>query len=114
MDKKTKLLITHERYELGDTINSKVLAFAFGLSAEIERNMSTQGQRKPWHEKKAGGTTLGRPKGSLSKTTKLTGKEDAIKELPTKKVAVSSIAKIMGVHRLTVANFIKNRKLKSV
>ena len=29
-------------YRLGDDIQSKVLAFAFGLSAEIERNLISQ------------------------------------------------------------------------
>jgi putative DNA-invertase from lambdoid prophage Rac len=113
MNKKVKVLTTKERYELGDNINSKVLAFAFGLSAEIERNMISQRTREALARKKAGGTTLGRPKGSLSKVTKLTGKEDTIKELLSKEVPISSIAKILEVHRLTVANFIKSRKLVS-
>jgi DNA invertase Pin-like site-specific DNA recombinase len=113
MNKKVKVLTTKERYELGDTINSKVLAFAFGLSAEIERNMISQRTKEALARKKAGGTTLGRPKGSLSKVTKLTGKEDTIKELLSKEVPISSIAKILEVHRLTVANFIKSRKIVS-
>ena len=37
MIKETCVLTVKERYELGNNINSKVLAFAFGLSAEIER-----------------------------------------------------------------------------
>ncbi len=111
MNNKVKVLTTKERYELGDNINSKVLAFAFGLSAEIERNMISQRTKEALARKKAEGTSLGRPKGSLSKNTKLTGKEDVIKDLLSKKVPVSSIAKILGVHRLTVANFIKSRKI---
>ena len=113
MNKKVKVLTTKERYELGDNINSKVLAFAFGLSAEIERNMISQRTKEALARKKAEGASLGRPKGSLSKITKLTGKEDVIKDLLFKKVPVSSIAKILGVHRLTVVNFIKSRKLIS-
>ena len=34
-----KVFTTKERYELGNNISSKVLAFAFSLSAEIERSM---------------------------------------------------------------------------
>ena len=88
-----------------------MLAFAFGLSAEIERNMISQRTKEALARKKTGGTALIRPKGSLSKAIKLTGKEETVRELLSKKVPVSSIAKILGVHRLTVTNFIKSRKL---
>jgi DNA invertase Pin-like site-specific DNA recombinase len=57
--------------------------------------------------KRAKGVVLGRPKGSKSKTTKLTGKEVEIKTLLSKKVSKSAIARIIGVHRLTVAAFVK-------
>lgn len=36
MEREIKIIAIKENYELGDNINSKVLAFAFGLSAEIE------------------------------------------------------------------------------
>lgn len=101
-----------EGYELGDNINSKVLAFAFGLSAEIERNLISQRTKEALSRLKSEGKTLGRPKGSLSKTTKLTGKEKEIQELLKKKISISAIGRILGVNRLTVANFIKSRKLK--
>src|SRR3712207_4140005 len=35
MEKEARVFTTKERYELGNNINSKVLAFAFSLSAEI-------------------------------------------------------------------------------
>jgi putative DNA-invertase from lambdoid prophage Rac len=111
MNKKVKVLTTKARYELGDNINSKVLVFAFEFSAEIERNMISQRTMEALARKKAGGITLSRPKGSLSKVTKLTGKEDTIKELLSKEVPVRSSAKILEVHGLTVANFIRSRKL---
>jgi len=42
MEKEVTVYSIKEGYELGDTIVSKVLAFAFGLSAEIERNLISQ------------------------------------------------------------------------
>jgi putative DNA-invertase from lambdoid prophage Rac len=112
MEREIKVYAIKEGYELGNNINSKVLAFAFGLSAEIERTLISQRTKEALARRKSEGQTLGRPKGSLSKETKLTGKEEEIKDLLRKKVSVSAIGRILGVHRLTVDNFIKTRKLR--
>ncbi|GGC06505.1 hypothetical protein [Dyadobacter sediminis] len=61
---------------------------------------------------KSEGLPIGRPAGSLSKQTKLTGKEDTIRELLDKKVGVSTIGRILGVNRLTVESYIRTRKLR--
>jgi DNA invertase Pin-like site-specific DNA recombinase len=76
MERDIKVYAVKEGYELGNNINSKVLAFAFGLSAEIERSLISQRTKEALVRKKSEGQTLGRPKGSLSKETKLTGKEE--------------------------------------
>ena len=54
-------------YRLGEDIQSKVLAFAFGLSAEIERNLISQRTREALARMKAEGRPLGRPKGSCTR-----------------------------------------------
>jgi DNA invertase Pin-like site-specific DNA recombinase len=112
MERDTKVYTIKEGYELGNNINSKVLAFAFSLSAEIERDLISQRTKEALARKRSEGKRLGRPKGSLSKETKLTGKEEMIQDLLRKKVSVSAIGKIFGVHRLTVNQFIKSRKLR--
>lgn len=111
MEKGIKVFTTKERYELGNNINSKVLAFAFSLSAEIERSMISQRTKEALARKRSEGKTLGRPKGTLSKSTKLSGKEDIIKQLLSNNIAISAIARILGIHRLTLNNFIQTRKL---
>ena len=98
-----------DNYRLGDNIQSKVLAFAFGLSAEIERNLISQRIKEALARKKSEGVVLGRPKGRISSHVKLTGKEEEIQELLEKKISKSAIGRIFGVHRITVDSFIKTR-----
>jgi putative DNA-invertase from lambdoid prophage Rac len=85
MEKSVKVFTTKERYELGNNINSKVLAFAFSVSAEIERSMISARTKEALARKKSDGKRLGRPKGRLSSVTKLTGKDDLIREYLQKK-----------------------------
>jgi DNA invertase Pin-like site-specific DNA recombinase len=108
MNRDIQVWTIKDNYRLGSDINSKVLAFAFGLSAEIERNLISQRTKEALARKKAEGVILGRPKGSKSKVKKLTGKEAEIKKLLDKKVSTSAIARNLGVHRLTVAEFVKS------
>jgi DNA invertase Pin-like site-specific DNA recombinase len=108
MNRDIQVWTIKDNYRLGSDINSKVLAFAFGLSAEIERNLISQRTKEALARKRAEGVVLGRPKGSKSKIRKLTGKEAEIKTLLDKQVSKSAIARILGVHRLTVAQFVKN------
>ncbi len=98
-------------YRLGDDIQSKVLAFAFGLSAEIERNLISQRTREALARKKAEGIVLGRPKGRKSKKVKLSGKEAVIEELLKQGVSRVQIAKIYKVNRNTVSKFIKDNNM---
>ena len=107
MNRDIQVWTIKDNYRLGSDINSKVLAFAFGLSAEIERNLISQRTKEALARKRAEGVVLGRPKGSRSKVKKLTGKEAEIKELLNKNVSKSAIARILGVHRLTVAEFVR-------
>ncbi|MBQ9168142.1 MAG: master DNA invertase Mpi family serine-type recombinase [Oscillospiraceae bacterium] len=98
-------------YRLGEDIQSKVLAFAFGLSAEIERNLISQRTKEALARKKAEGVVLGRPKGRKSSHVKLTGKETVISELLIQGVPKSQIARIFKVNRNTVSKFIKDNEL---
>ena len=109
MNRDIQVWTIKDNYRLGSDIKSKVVAFAFGLSAEIERNLISQRTKEALARKKAEGVILGRPKGSKSAKTKLTGQEKQIKELLEKKVSYSAIGRILGVHRLTVSSFVKER-----
>ncbi len=64
MKREVQVWTIKDNYRLGSDINSKVLAFAFGLSAEIERNLISQRTKEALARKRAEGVILGRPKGS--------------------------------------------------
>ena len=111
MEKEVKVFTTKERYELGNNINSKVLAFAFSLSAEIERSMIASRTKEALARKKSEGARLGRPTGKLSSVTKLTGKDDLIREYLQRNIPQTVIARLLNVNRITLRNYIITRKL---
>ena len=103
-----------DNYRLGDDIQSKVLAFAFGLSAEIERNLISQRTKEALARKRAEEIKLGRPKGRKNSPEKykLSGKETLISELLKNGTSLRKIANICKVDRNTLARFIRLKEMK--
>jgi DNA invertase Pin-like site-specific DNA recombinase len=106
MQKNVKVFAIKEGYELGDNINSKVLAFAFGLSAEIERNLISQRIKEALARKKAEGKVLGRPVGSRNRIHKLEQHRIWIEGQLMKGTKQAEIARKLKVHRHTVSSLI--------
>lgn len=106
-----KVYTVKDGYELGDNIQSKVLAFAFGLAAEIERDMISKRTKEALAKKRAEGLVLGRPIGSTSSYCKLDEHEDKIKEYLDAGLSFSAIGRLLKCHRLTVAKFCNDKNL---
>jgi DNA invertase Pin-like site-specific DNA recombinase len=105
MEKEVQVWTIKDNYRLGSDISSKVLAFAFGLSAEIERNLISQRTREALARMKSEGIHVGRPRGAKNVQVRLTGKENEIIELLAKKIPKVQIAAIMDVHRSTLRRY---------
>jgi DNA invertase Pin-like site-specific DNA recombinase len=101
-----------DNYRLGDNIQSKVLAFAFGLSAEIERDLISQRTKEALARKRSEGVVLGRPVGRKSSHVKLSGHEKEIQVLLDSHASKSAIGRIFGVNRMTVNSFLRERMKK--
>ncbi len=108
MTKECRVWTIKDNYRLGEDIQSKVLAFAFGLSAEIERNLISQRTKEALARKKAEGVVLGRPKGRKTEECKykLFSKRTLILELINAGVSQRKIAKICKVDRNTLGRYI--------
>ena len=100
-----------ENYKLGSDIASKVLAFAFGLSAEIERQLISDRTKMSLDKLKSQGKHLGRPFGAKSKSLKLSKNTKKVKDLMAKGLPKAQIARLLGVDKLTLYRFLK--KLES-
>ncbi|MDR2533808.1 MAG: master DNA invertase Mpi family serine-type recombinase [Tannerellaceae bacterium] len=105
MEREAIVITIKERYELGNNLNSKILAFAFSLSAEIERNLISQRTREALARKKKEGVRLGRPKGRKSSYYKLSGKEQLIIKMINEHYTLGEVCLKLSVCRNTLRLF---------
>ena len=107
LNKKITIYSTKDGYAFDDSINSKVLSFAFGLVAEIERNLISQRTKEALAVRRAQGVILGRKKGFCPQMKKLTDNKEEIIQLIEQGLPVSNICRI---HALSVETFRAFRK----
>jgi DNA invertase Pin-like site-specific DNA recombinase len=96
-----------DHFELSDSLNSKIIAFAFALASEIERNLISQRTREALAAKKASGMKLGRPRGYTKKVKRICIEREAVERLIADGVSLTTVAKRYGVHRNTLARLRK-------
>ena len=113
LDKGVKVIAIKEGYELGDNIQSKVLAFAFGLSAELERTLLSERTKLGLERARQKGKRIGRQPGEKPHHFKLTPYRAKIRRYLKEGRTVNSMADEFGVCWLTMKNFVTtNIKVK--
>ncbi len=107
LDKGVRVIAIKEGFELGDNIQSKVLAFAFGLSAELERTLLSERTKLGIERARKQGKQIGRKKGQKSKKYKLTGKCAYIKRQRQNGISKSELARGLNVTWITLNKFMQ-------
>lgn len=107
LEKGITIYSTKDKYAFDDSINSKVLCFAFGLVAEIERNLISQRTKEALAVRRAEGKILGRKKGTYRKLNILIDNQEKIAELLRSGSNMSSICNKYGVSEDTFRKFRK-------
>ena len=107
LEKNVRVVAIKEGYELGDNIQSKVLAFAFGLSAEIERSLLSERTKQGLERARKAGKQIGRLPGQKPNYYKLTPHRHKIKRALKDGRSKLSIAKELGVTWVTLDRFVR-------
>lgn len=109
MNKECRVYTIKDGYRLGEDIQSKVLAFAFGLSAEIERNLISQRTKEALARKRAEGVTLGRPFGARSKMSCMRAHRHhgQIVRMVKEGYSLYAIAKRLHINRNTLGRYVQ-------
>lgn len=107
LQKGVHLYSVKDGYTFDDTINSKVLLFAFGLVAEIERNLISMRTKEALELRKMQGVKLGRKEGSLTKMNILEENRDKVISAINKG---NSIVSICRKYKVSYSTFYRFRK----
>lgn len=107
VSKGVSLYTTKEKYHFDDSINSKVLCFAFGLVAEIERNLISMRTKEALALRRAEGKRLGRKPGDCPKMSVLVKNQAQIKQMLHEGVMQKDICIKYKVSRSTFFQFMR-------
>ena len=110
MDRGCRVWTVKDGYRLGDDIQSKVLAFAFGLSAEIERNLISARTRQALARLKEEGVRLGRPAGARNVRYRLDAHQKRIFRMLDQGSSKREIARKCGVSPKTLYRWLNMQK----
>ena len=110
LEKNCQVWTLKENFRLGSDIQSKVLAFAFGLTAELSKSLLQQRVKESLERRRVNGFKLGRPVGAKSKSLKLAKNQKKLDKLLAKGISKSQICKVMNISRGTLYRYLNQIK----
>ena len=113
LERGVMILTVKEHYRLSEDLQSKVLAFSFSISAEIERTLLSQRTTEALKRLKAEGKKLGRPAGRKNTVYKLSEYEDDIRQMIKDGIPKTEIIRKYEVSSATLYSFLKRTGIYS-
>lgn len=95
-----------DNFELSDSLNAKIIAFAFSLAAEIERNLISQRTREALAARKQAGVKLGRPAGPSAQRLLFEQKKADILRLRAQGMTIGQLARRLHIHPNTLSRYL--------
>ena len=111
LERGVMILTVKENYKLSEDIQSKVLAFSFSISAEIERTLLSQRTTEALKRLRAEGKPLGRPRGSKNSHYKRSEHEDDIRRMIRDGIPKTHIIKEYNVSSATLYSFLRRTEI---
>lgn len=109
LDRGCRIYTIKDSFQLGDNLQSKVIAFALTLSAEVERKLISQRTKEALAYRKSQGKRLGRPSGVHTSPVqqKLQDQSPRIHDLLLQQVPCSRIARQLHVSPSSLYLFLR-------
>lgn len=111
MDKKVNVVTVKEKFELGDNLQSHVIAFAFSLASEIERSLISQRTKEALARRRAMGQKLGRKAGGRNRRHKLDEHKELIRTMVEYGCSKSEICRKVGCQYGTLEKHLEREGL---
>ena len=111
LEKKINIYAVKGNWQLDQSIQSKIIAMAFSMAAEIERDLISQRTKEALAARKRNGVKLGRPKGTGK--SKLDQYKPEIEALLANGATQKFIAQRYGATEATVSRWIKKQGLRN-
>lgn len=107
-EKRIRIISIKDHFELADSLQSKIIAFAFSLAAEIERDLIAERTREALAAKKAEGKKLGRPSGKSWQRQRFNQMREDVFRMLEMNMPRKIIAAKIGIHPNTLLRYLKD------